>query len=138
MSRLFTRAVVSALVGAMASAAMVALAFWRYPAIALEMDRDIQGATAGFSPVERHLDETYAWSSARAQVVLAGLDRRVAWQCVFRVRGSRPPGVPQPQVQIGADGVTLVSATAIEHLPGHRGAGARARGASGAESHAHE
>ncbi len=112
MSRLFTRAVVMALVGAVASAALVALAFWRYPAIALEMDRDIPGATSGFSPVERHLDETYAWSSGRAQVLLPGLDRTVTWRCVFRIRGSRPPGVPQPHVQIGADGVTLASATA--------------------------
>lgn len=112
MSRLFTRAVVAALAGAVASVAVLALAFWRYPDIAIEMDRDIPRALAGFSPVERHLDETYAWSAGRGQLSLAGLDRHVGWQCVVRLRGSRPPGVPQPQVQVAADGVTLVSVAA--------------------------
>jgi hypothetical protein len=68
MSRLFTHALASALAGAVASVATLAAAFLLFPAIVFEMDRDIPRATAGFSPVERHLDATYAWSGQRAQV----------------------------------------------------------------------
>lgn len=107
MSRPFTHALASALAGAVASVATLSAAFLLFPGIVFEMDRDVPRATAGFSPVERHLDETYAWSGQRAQVALPGLDRDVAWACVVRLRGGRPPGVPQPQVQIAADGVTM-------------------------------
>ncbi len=128
MSRLFTHALASALAGAVASVATLAAAFLLFPAIVFEMDRDIPRATAGFSPVERHLDATYAWSGQRAQVALPGLDRDIAWTCVVRLRGSRPPGVPQPQVQIAADGVTVRTESATNTyrdvdvaIPGRRG-----------------
>lgn len=107
MSRLFTRAVVAALVGAGLSVAALLVFTWWHPGLAFEMDRDLPRAVAGVSPVERHGEETYAWTGAHAQVALPGLDRGMPWTCIARLRGARPPGVAQPQVQFAVDGVTL-------------------------------
>lgn len=112
MSRAIPRALAAALVGALAGGVSLALGFTWHPAISLEMDRDVPQILSGVSPVERHREETFAWTSPRADVSLAGLDRRVPWVCSLRFRGGRPPGIAQPSVDVAVDGVALASTTA--------------------------
>ena len=107
MHRLIPGAVAAAIFGAMAAGATVVLLFLRAPEIAFEMDRDLPRVISGFSPVERHLDDTFAWTSERAAIRLPDIDRFSSWRCVVRLRGGRPDHVPQPVVTIAADGVTL-------------------------------
>lgn len=107
MIRAISRAILLALAGALAGAAGLAACYARQPAFALEMDRDLPALVTGVSPVERHKDETFAWTSARASVSLPGLDRRTEWRCTVRVRGARPPELPQPTVTVAIDGIAL-------------------------------
>lgn len=95
-------------VGALAGLSVFWIAFARQQGVAWDADRDLP-LTAGFSRAERAGAETFAWTSASASFELAGARRSVPWVCDVRLRGGRPPGVPQPLVQLGADG--LVSAT---------------------------
>ncbi|PYR58455.1 MAG: hypothetical protein DMF85_10665 [Acidobacteria bacterium] len=106
------RALAAALAGALAGAASLVVAFRLHPAVTMEMDRDAPRILSGFYDPEQYRDETFAWSSPRADVRLPDLDRRVEWQCVVRFRGGRPGGVAQPKVDLAVDGITLVSVTA--------------------------
>jgi hypothetical protein len=105
MNRLFVNAAIAALIGAVAGAAALVVAFRIHPALAFEMDRDLPGRTSsGLYPVEVSTTESFAWTSDRAQFTVPGMDRRAEWTCVARVRGSRPPGMPQPIVSLTIDG----------------------------------
>jgi hypothetical protein len=103
------RVAAAAAFGAAASAAFLVLAYARHPGIALEMDRDPPSLTTGFYPAERDRDLTFAWTSRRAAVTLAGADRRGAWSCSVVFRGARPPQFPQPDLEVAIDGVTLAT-----------------------------
>lgn len=98
-----------ALAGAAAGAASLALAWSRAPEFALEMDRDLPAAAAGFHPVERvaGTDLTFAWTTALASLSLEGADRRVAWTCAVTFRGGRGPSLKQPLVELAVDDVAL-------------------------------
>jgi hypothetical protein len=71
--------------------------------VVFDMDRPLPFAT-GFHPPERQGDETFAWTTDGAEIVLDGFDRRVSWQCAVRLRGGRPDPANQPVVQIAVDG----------------------------------
>lgn len=71
--------------------------------VVFEMDRPLTFAT-GLHPPERQGDETFAWTTDHAEIVLDGIDRSVAWQCAVRLRGGRPDPANQPVVQIAVDG----------------------------------
>jgi hypothetical protein len=100
------------LLGASAGATCLVAALAIHPDVTLEFDRDLPRIAIGLYPPERSGDDTFAWTSGRARVLLAGLDRRHSWACTIRFRGGRPTGVNQPQVQIVVDGVTLATRTA--------------------------
>ena len=112
MLRLLPRALALAVVGGLTAAVALGLAYRSHSDLTWEMDRDQPDVTSGFYPVERHGDETFAWTSPQATLVLRGLDRRVPWRCTVRLRGARPSSIEQPAFQVAADGVTLVSRTA--------------------------
>jgi hypothetical protein len=112
MVRLLLRAVLFAMLGALAGTAALAAAYRANPALTLEMDRDAPGVVSGMYPVERNGRETFAWSRGSVTIALPGLDRETAWSCVVRFRGARPPELPQPTVAISADGVLVGSRTA--------------------------
>jgi hypothetical protein len=65
---------------------------------------------AGFYEPERihgnGVDLTFAWTSARADLKLAGLDRSRAWRCTVMLRGPRPGQEPSPQVMLTVDGLS--------------------------------
>jgi hypothetical protein len=106
------RALAAAVAGALAGAASLVIAFRLHPAVTMEMDRDRPRILTGFYDVERYREETFAWTSPRADVRLPDLDRRVEWQCTVRFRGGRPGGTPQPVVDLAIDGVTSSRITA--------------------------
>jgi hypothetical protein len=107
-----TRALAFAALGGTVGAACLAAAYAARPGLVLDMDRDLPRLASGFHPVEHHLDETFAWTTGHAAVVLRGADRRSVWTCSVRVRGGRPPGFPQPAVELAVDGVTVTTIAA--------------------------
>jgi hypothetical protein len=110
--KLLPRALALAVAGGLTAAVSLGLAYRSHPDLTWDMDRDQPDVTSGFYPVERLGDETFAWTSPQATLVLRGLDRRVPWHCTVRLRGARPSSVEQPAFQLAVDGVMLVSRTA--------------------------
>ena len=104
MTRNVARIAVSALIGALVGAIAAAFAFAMHPAMTLELDRDLPAVTTGFYPVERANDESFAWTSSRAELALPGFDRGSPWSCHLEFRGARPPGQPPPTLQVASDG----------------------------------
>ena len=107
MRGLVPRALVAAVIGALAGAMALVVAFSRHPNLTFEMDRDLPRAASGFYPVERAGRETFAWTGARGEVVFTRFDRAAAWRCAVSVRAGRPGGTPLPMVALEVDGVAL-------------------------------
>jgi hypothetical protein len=110
--RLPVRALAAACFGAAAGAAALTISTIAQADLTLEFDREPPAFASGFYAVERHRDETFAWTSKEASLALPGLDRRPAWTCVLRLRGARPAGVAQPDVSLSIDGVAVSRAMA--------------------------
>jgi hypothetical protein len=104
----------TALVGALAGAASLAIAVRVNPVVMLELDREEPRILSGFYDMERYQDETFAWTTARAGIRVPALDRRIPWRCSVRLRGPRPPGSPHPRVELSADGVILATANGTD------------------------
>ena len=101
------RALAVAALGALAGAAcLVGASAWS-PGVTFDMDRALPAYAGGFHPPERTGQDTFAWTSERAEVRLAGLDRRVPWICSVRFRGSRAAETRQPDVVLAIDGATV-------------------------------
>lgn len=110
---LSSRMLIAALAGALAGAGGLSAAYMRRPGFAHDMDRDMPRRVAsGFFPVEQFGDTTFAWTSRRADVRLAGLDRTTAWACSVRVRGGRSDPGTQPTVDFAIDGISVATSTA--------------------------
>lgn len=101
------RAAAVALVAA-AAAALVSLAATRLRGpLVVDMQAELpRRVMAGFYPPEREGDLTFAWTSSRAELVLAGLARDREWSCSARLRAgrSRPP-----HLDILVDGLPALS-----------------------------
>lgn len=107
------RAILGALIGAAAAAAALLAFSLLDPAIALEMNGDVPRPLAnGLYPVETAGDETYAWTSPLTTFTFRDLNRASAWRCSARLRGARPPGVPEATITVAVDGVVLSSRVA--------------------------
>jgi hypothetical protein len=114
MSRHLLRVLTVATVAAAVAAAWLFMSFRSNASITLEMDRDLPRSVArGFYPSERNGSETFAWTGDRAELALAGLDRRDPWACTLRYRGGRPDPATLPEVVVTTDGVVAVRATAV-------------------------
>lgn len=109
MVRSLVRAVAVAVLGAMAGAVCLTVAFSRQAGLVFEMDRHMPRFLTGVYPPERVGDLTFAWTGGRAQLALNGLDRRLPWVCGVRFRGGRPAPQPQPTVDMAIDGITAGS-----------------------------
>jgi hypothetical protein len=112
MTREMVRTAGYALLGALAGLAAAAIAFEVHRAVRLDVGRDLANVATGFYPVEHASDESFAWSSSRADLSLPGFDRREDWACAVQFRGARPPSQPQPVVQVAADGEIVARGTA--------------------------
>ena len=107
------RAAILAAAGVAAGAIAVVVAYSWHPGIAFEMDRDLpRSLAAGFYPVERSGDLTFAWTSRRADIKLPAINRRRDWVCALRFRGARSDPSTQPTVDVTVDGISAASVTA--------------------------
>lgn len=108
MNRLFQRVAGAALAGAVFGPICLVVTHAFRPTIAFEMDRDLPAFASGFYPVERSGEHRFVWTSPRAAMRLAGLDRRQRWECAVWVRSARPdPALPQPDLDVAVDGVRV-------------------------------
>ncbi|MCX6545575.1 MAG: hypothetical protein NTV05_14335 [Acidobacteria bacterium] len=104
MIRLVIRAAVAAVIGAILGVVFVVASYARNPAIDLNMDADLSAVATGFYPPEHDGPHAFVWTMRRADVSLAGIDRRVNWSCSVRFRGARSNAIPQPRLTLAADG----------------------------------
>ena len=102
-----SRALIAALAGLLAGAVAVAGWYGRSPAFALDFERDLPPVLSGVFRVEHSPGTSFAWTSPRAVLALAGLDRRVPWTCIVRARGARPPQVAPADLTMAVDGVAI-------------------------------
>ena len=99
---------VGTVVGAAAGALALLVSYSASPAVRLEMDRDLPGATRGFFPVERGDGKAFAWTGRTAEIEWPQLDRRLPWPCTVSLLGWRPPTAALPTVRVAADGVEVL------------------------------
>ncbi len=111
MIRSIPRAIAVALLGALAGPICLVALYARDAGSAWGIDR-LAPISTGFYAVERGPDGPFVWTSRRADVTFAGLDRRSGWTCSVRFRGARPEPLPQPDLQVAVDGVTVAVKTA--------------------------
>ncbi len=98
---------IATIVGAFLGAACVVVAFAWHPTLTVEMDKPLPRRFAsGFYDSERSGDTTFAWTSQRADLKLAGLNRKSAWTCSVRFRGGRSDPATQPSIDLAVDGIT--------------------------------
>ncbi len=135
-------ALASAVVGLLAAGLLLAGARWWLPATIrgpiaegawTARSRALFTPTGFFRPeydpaTERH----YSWAGGTAALEFSQLDRSVAYLVTLELRGSRPPGIPRPDLRIAVDGrlCLLVSGVASEtsrvqfEIPRREGVGA--------------
>lgn len=117
MIRWTARLLIVVSVGAVLGAVSVAGIYVRRPALTLEMDRDLPRRLAsGLYPVERAGETTFAWTSRRVEIRLAGLNRASTWECSVRLRGGRSDPATQPIVDAAIDGITVASTAATNEF----------------------
>jgi hypothetical protein len=108
MIRSIPRAVAAALFGALAGPVCLVFAYAMKPDVGFAID-NLPPTTSGFYPAEREGTRYFVWTSRRADITLAGLDRRSEWSCSVRFRGARAGTLPQPDLDVAVDGVTLAT-----------------------------
>ncbi len=87
------------------------------PAITLEMDRSLPRRLAsGFYDSERSGETTFAWTSQRADIKLAGMTRRTPWSCAIALRGGRSDPATQPSVDLASDGIVAQTVKATNEF----------------------
>lgn len=100
---------VGAVFGAIAGAVCLVLLYTLAPGITLDMTHGPTRLLEGFYAGERAGDLTFAWTRARGDVTLPGLDRSVPWKATVRLRAARPPGQHFPDVTLLVDGVPFTT-----------------------------
>lgn len=116
MFRGWSAAGFAAAAGAFIGAAMLVVFYVASPSARIDFDRELPTFTSGFYPIERDGDLSFVWTSDRAVVRLAGLDRRVEWRCAANVRGARDSEHAQPDVVLSVDGTTRASLQATNEF----------------------
>ncbi len=117
MSHSVLRALVAAVLGALAGTACFAAVYARVPDVTLEMDRDLpRYIGSGFYPPERDGEQTFVWTSGRAEVTLPDLNRDSQWECSLRFRGGRADPATQPLLDVAVDGISAVRRTATNEF----------------------
>ncbi|MFB3853286.1 MAG: hypothetical protein ACE148_05610 [Vicinamibacterales bacterium] len=104
--RLLPAAIAAALLGALAGAIWLIVAYSYNPAIHLRPDGQRARLVTGFYAREAGPSGEFTWTTDRAKLTLTGLDRRARWTCNARVQAGRPEDVPLPLLTVVADGTT--------------------------------
>jgi hypothetical protein len=109
-SRTVWRVAAAAGIGGLSAILAMLVSTYLRGAIVLEMDRDMpRTVIRGVYPTERAGDLTFAWTSERADIVLAGLNRDRRWDCRIRLRAGRTAPLQLPKVDITVDGIAAAS-----------------------------
>ena len=107
--RAIARAAAAVVAGALAGLIALTIASWFRGPIAVDMTAELpRRVMSGFYPPERAGDLSFAWTSAQADLVLAGLARDRGWSCAARLRAARS-APPVPRLDILVDGVRILS-----------------------------
>ncbi|HEX5071275.1 MAG TPA: hypothetical protein VFV78_13750 [Vicinamibacterales bacterium] len=106
------RAMLAAVVGALAAALSLVAAYIIHPGLVFEMDRPLPSFIQGIYGQEADAQGTYSWTSAHVSAEFPGLDRQVGWACTIRFRGPRPAGEPTPTLDVRVDGRPAAHVTA--------------------------
>jgi hypothetical protein len=77
------RAVLAAVVGALAAALSLVAAYALHPGLVFEMDRPLPSFISGMSTNERDALGTFNWTSGHVIMDVPGLDRQVSWSCTI-------------------------------------------------------
>jgi hypothetical protein len=109
---LLIRAIVAAMVGALAGAAGFYAAYGSRPGFVATLDNTPTAAVArGLHPTEFDADGvSFAWTEGRVTLLFEGLDRSRPWTLILRAKTGRGPGLPLPSVTVGVDGAPLATA----------------------------
>ena len=110
MLHVVIRPLTAVLFGAVAGVLCLLLGYPLRSTVVLDMDRDPPSFLAGVHAAEREGARTFAWTSSRVTLRLAGLDRRVDWTCAIHVRGARDASQPMPSLMMAFDGVGSTTA----------------------------
>jgi hypothetical protein len=98
------RPLAAAAVAGLIGLGAVLLQYTLRPGLAFEMDRPLPSFVRGIHGPERDGTLTFAWTSDRVEIDLAGLNRGGVWFCTVRYRGdARGPGLPAPAVDVTID-----------------------------------
>jgi len=107
--RAVARVVIAIAAGALAGTLVLAAAGHLRGPILLDMTAELpQRVASGFYPPERVGDLTFAWTSGRAELVLADLGRDRSWTCTARLRSARKVP-PIPHLDVLVDGLPVIS-----------------------------
>jgi hypothetical protein len=123
---------IAGIAGALFGSAGVTLVYAFHPTLTLDMDRALPRRFAsGLYDSERSGDISFAWTSQRSDIKLAGLARRTAWRCSLSFRGARSDPATQPSIVVAVDGMVATAVTATNDfqeativLPPRRSSGA--------------
>src|SRR5690606_2439102 len=88
MVRRMLRVAASAVSAVLLGLVLLFVVYGRSDGLVLEMDRHQPAFVSGLYATERDGETTFAWTSGRMVIRLAGLDRRVDWTCTMRMRGA--------------------------------------------------
>ncbi len=112
MTSRLLRATAASFLGAVAGALLLVAVYTTSPRLFIGMDVNLPAAARGFYPVERNGELTFAWTGERAEIELAGFDRRIAWSCDLILRGGRADSSTLPEVRYAVDGRVILAKTA--------------------------
>ena len=107
-------ACLAACVAALAAAAGTVAVYQGRPELRLGMDRTFPPGVAGFHPLERQGQTSFAWSRGSARLEFDHVDRRAPWACRADVINWRPPVAGPARVRILSRGAVLVDRLVVE------------------------
>ncbi|HET7218574.1 MAG TPA: hypothetical protein VFJ02_11025 [Vicinamibacterales bacterium] len=108
MIRILARAAATAVLGALAGSAWLALAYGTSSGLRIDFDvTPPKTIVRGAYPAERdpNTGRTFAWTGESLTIDLADIDRQVDWALEMQVRGARAGGQPNPALDLFVDGV---------------------------------
>jgi hypothetical protein len=106
------RAAATGILGALAGAAWLSLAYGTSPELRVDFDvTPPKTIVRGVFPAERDPDSgrTFAWTGETLTLDLPDIDRQVDWSFEVRVRGARAGGQANPSLDFYVDGVPVAT-----------------------------
>ena len=111
MSRRLAAVAINALLGALAGAGGLLIAYGVSPSLFAGLDESPPARlVTGLYPVERNPSGlTFAWTGETFAIRLPGIDRRTEWRLTVRLRGGRAGPATNPEVTFLVDGSKVLT-----------------------------